>query len=65
MQVGLINDKLIAAGNPPLGFLNPWLYANADALNDVTTGSNPGCGAKGFTARAGWDPVTVRSPVHL
>ncbi|KAJ7831016.1 family S53 protease [Mycena olivaceomarginata] len=56
--VGLINDKLIAAGNPPLGFLNPWLYANADALNDVTTGSNPGCGAKGFTARAGWDPVT-------
>ncbi|KAJ7366057.1 family S53 protease [Mycena albidolilacea] len=56
--ISLINDKLIAAGNPPLGFLNPWLYANADALNDVTTGSNPGCGAKGFTARAGWDPVT-------
>ncbi|KAF8190227.1 family S53 protease [Mycena galopus ATCC 62051] len=56
--VGLINDQLIAAGNPPLGFLNPWLYANPSMLNDVTTGSNPGCGAKGFTARAGWDPVT-------
>ncbi|KAF7312317.1 Family S53 protease [Mycena indigotica] len=56
--IGLINDKLIAAGNPPLGFLNPWLYANPGMLNDVTKGSNPGCGAKGFTARAGWDPVT-------
>ncbi|KAJ6535085.1 family S53 protease [Mycena capillaripes] len=56
--IGLINDQLIAAGNSPLGFLNPWLYENADALNDVTAGSNAGCGAKGFTARAGWDPIT-------
>ncbi|KAJ7170953.1 family S53 protease [Mycena filopes] len=56
--IALINDKLIAAGNPPLGFLNPWLYANPDMLNDVTKGSNAGCGAKGFTARAGWDPIT-------
>ncbi|KAJ7133390.1 family S53 protease [Mycena epipterygia] len=56
--IGLLNDQLIAAGNSPLGFLNPWLYANPSMLNDVTTGSNPGCGAKGFTARAGWDPVT-------
>ncbi|KAJ7728592.1 family S53 protease [Mycena maculata] len=56
--IGLLNDELIAAGNSPLGFLNPWLYANADMLNDVTAGSNPGCGAAGFTARAGWDPVT-------
>ncbi|KAF7364615.1 Family S53 protease [Mycena venus] len=56
--IGLLNDQLISAGNSPLGFLNPWLYANPDMLNDVTTGSNPGCGAKGFTARAGWDPVT-------
>ncbi|KAJ7455770.1 family S53 protease [Mycena latifolia] len=56
--IGLLNDQLIAAGNSPLGFLNPWLYANPDMLNDVTTGSNPGCGAKGFAAKAGWDPVT-------
>ncbi|KAJ6450110.1 family S53 protease [Mycena sanguinolenta] len=56
--IGLINDQLIAAGNSPLGFLNPWLYANPDMLNDVTSGSNPGCGAKGFTARSGWDPIT-------
>ncbi|KAJ7767644.1 family S53 protease [Mycena metata] len=56
--IALINDQLIAAGNPPLGFLNPWLYANPGMLNDVTKGSNPGCGAAGFTAVAGWDPVT-------
>ncbi|KAJ7682849.1 family S53 protease [Mycena rosella] len=56
--VALLNDQLIAAGNAPLGFLNPWLYANPSMLNDVTTGSNPGCGAKGFAAKAGWDPVT-------
>ncbi|KAJ6622550.1 family S53 protease [Mycena sp. CBHHK59/15] len=56
--IGLINDQLLAAGNSPLGFLNPWLYSNPDMLNDVTAGSNPGCGAKGFAAEAGWDPVT-------
>ncbi|KAF8189623.1 family S53 protease [Mycena galopus ATCC 62051] len=48
--IALLNDELIATGKSPLGFLNPWLYSNAAALNDVTTGSNPGCG--------GWDPVT-------
>ncbi|KAJ7490710.1 subtilisin-like protein [Mycena latifolia] len=56
--IALLNDQLIAAGKSPLGFLNPWLYANPDMFNDVTTGSNPGCGAAGFAAMAGWDPVT-------
>ncbi|KAJ7174055.1 family S53 protease [Mycena crocata] len=56
--ISLLNDQLIAAGNPPLGFLNPWLYANPGMLNDVTTGSNPGCGHKGYAAKSGWDPVT-------
>ncbi|KAJ7696455.1 family S53 protease [Mycena rosella] len=56
--IGLINDELVSTGKSPLGFLNPWLYANAAALNDVTTGSNPGCGTNGFPAKAGWDPVT-------
>ncbi|KAJ7491892.1 subtilisin-like protein [Mycena latifolia] len=56
--ISLINDQLITAGKSPLGFLNPWLYTNAAALNDVTTGSNPGCGTQGFPAKAGWDPVT-------
>ncbi|KAI0795785.1 family S53 protease [Abortiporus biennis] len=56
--VSLINDRLIAAGKPVLGFLNPFLYANPQAFNDITTGSNPGCNTNGFPAEAGWDPVT-------
>ncbi|KAJ7639487.1 family S53 protease [Roridomyces roridus] len=56
--IALINNDLIATGQSPLGFLNPWLYANADALNDVTAGSNPGCSKSGFAAVSGWDPVT-------
>jgi tripeptidyl-peptidase I len=57
--VGLLNDQLLAAGKSPLGFLNPWLYSTASsALNDITTGSNPGCSTNGFSAKAGWDPVT-------
>ena len=32
-------------------------------LNDVTIGSNRGCGTKGFTAVPGWDWVTgLRTP---
>ncbi|TFK32816.1 family S53 protease-like protein [Crucibulum laeve] len=58
--IALLNDQLVAAGKSPLGFLNPFLYsaAGAAALNDVTTGSNPGCNTNGFPAKAGWDPVT-------
>ncbi|KIK70213.1 hypothetical protein GYMLUDRAFT_152126 [Collybiopsis luxurians FD-317 M1] len=58
--IALINDRLVAAGKSPLGFLNPFLYANPSALFDITTGDNPGCkcGTNGFPARAGWDPVT-------
>ncbi|KZT38181.1 family S53 protease-like protein [Sistotremastrum suecicum HHB10207 ss-3] len=57
--ISLINDRLIAAGKPVLGFLNPFLYSNgASALNDVTSGRNPGCNTQGFPAAVGWDPVT-------
>jgi tripeptidyl-peptidase-1 len=56
--IALINDRLIAAGKSPLGFLNPFLYANPTAFFDITTGDNPGCNTNGFAARAGWDPVT-------
>lgn len=57
--ISLLNDELAAAGKPPLGFLNPFLYSTgAAALNDITTGSNPGCNTQGFPARAGWDPVS-------
>ncbi|KAI8974189.1 family S53 protease [Trametes punicea] len=57
--IALINDRLAAAGKPPLGFLNPFLYSTgASALNDITSGSNPGCNTNGFPAGQGWDPVT-------
>lgn len=56
--VGMLNDARIAAGKSPMGFLNPFIYANPDIFNDVTAGNNPGCGTKGFEAAAGWDPIT-------
>lgn len=38
--IALLNDRLIAAGKPALGFLNPFLYSaqGQAALNDITTG---------------------------
>ncbi|RPD54222.1 family S53 protease [Lentinus tigrinus ALCF2SS1-7] len=57
--VALLNDARLNAGLPSLGFINPLLYSQgAAALNDVTSGSNPGCGTQGFPAVEGWDPVT-------
>jgi tripeptidyl-peptidase-1 len=57
--ITLVNDALLAAGKPPLGFLNPWLYREGyQALNDIIGGSNRGCGVDGFPAVEGWDPVT-------
>lgn len=57
-MVALLNDALAAAGKAPLGFLNPFMYANPGAFFDITTGDNPGCGTNGFPASEGWDPVT-------
>lgn len=56
--MSLLNDARLNAGKSSLGFLNPLFYKNADAFNDVTSGSNPGCGTNGFPAAQGWDPVT-------
>jgi tripeptidyl-peptidase-1 len=56
--IGLLNDHQVSGGKKPLGFLNPWLYQNMDALNDVTKGSNPGCSTQGFPAAVGWDPAS-------
>ncbi|KAJ3796567.1 subtilisin-like protein [Lentinula aff. detonsa] len=61
--VALLNDELLSNGKPPLGFMNPWIYAHPEAFYDITNGSNPGCGTAGFPALKGWDPVTgVGSP---
>lgn len=56
--VSLINHELMSAGQPPLGFLNPWMYANPQMFTDVTSGSNPYEKCSGFQAAPGWDPVT-------
>jgi tripeptidyl-peptidase I len=38
--IALVNDALLAAGKPVLGFLNPWIYSGAySALTDILEGS--------------------------
>ncbi|XXH02693.1 hypothetical protein Hte_009076 [Hypoxylon texense] len=72
--VALVNNERLRAGKKPVGFANPALYAHARAaavaaeeeeeeeeglFNDVTTGTNRGCGADpAFRAAEGWDAVT-------
>ena len=52
-MVALLNDARLAAGKSPLGFLNPFLYANEAAFFDITRGDNGG-----FAAVAGYDPAS-------
>ncbi|KAJ6554700.1 peptidase S8/S53 domain-containing protein [Mycena capillaripes] len=61
--IALINDRLIAPDRPALGFLNPWLYKDTEALTDVSIGHNAGDACEntpfsGFDASVGWDPLT-------
>lgn len=56
--ITLINNERLAVNKHALGFLNPILYKNPGMFNDITSGSNPGCGTNGYNAVAGWDPVT-------
>ena len=65
-SVSLINANILANGGKQLGFLNPLLYSSgASAIfNDITSGSNPGCGTQGFPAATGWDPVRLSFPLQ-
>jgi len=56
----LLNDVRLQSGQSSLGFLNPFIYENAAAFNDITTGSGKGCAlaGDGWPAKAGWDAVT-------
>lgn len=56
--VAHLNNVRLAAGGASLGFMNPWIYENAAAFNDVTSGTNSGGLGGGFTAIAGWDAAT-------
>jgi len=63
-MASLVNAKLSANGGTSLGFINPTLYqAGVGSFNSITSGNNKctastTCCAQGFTATAGWDPVT-------
>ena len=53
-----LNGERLKNGGKALGFLNPWIYKNAAAFNDVKQGTNTGGSSNGFTAVNGWDPAT-------
>lgn len=55
-----LNNIRLCKGKPPLGFVNPFLYQNADCFRDIDDGSMNNClpKATGFVALSGWDPAT-------
>lgn len=53
-----LNGLRLAGGKPPLGFLNPFIYQNPSAFQDVTSGMNGNGRKYGFTAIKGWDAAT-------
>ena len=57
---GLLNDMRAQHNKSSLGFLNPFIYSNMAAFNDITNGTNNGCGfsTPGYPAAAGWDAAT-------
>ena len=59
-MVSRINDALVAAGKPTVGFINPTLYAAGGSVGtDITSGNNKKKACKaGFPAVVGFDAVT-------
>jgi len=53
-----LNGLRLAAGKPPMGFLNPFIYQNPSGFQDVTSGTNGATRKYGFTAVKGWDAAT-------
>jgi len=61
--VSLLNEARLAAKKPPMGYMNPWIYAHPEAFRDVTLGTNAidrdGSPVPfGFPCAKGWDPAT-------
>lgn len=50
----LINGQRLLKGKKTVGFVNPVLYANPGAMNDIVNGTNVGCGSEGFKAAKGY-----------
>ncbi|KAI9435149.1 subtilisin-like protein [Lactarius indigo] len=60
-MIAMINDARLVVGKGPVGFINPAIYSPkfAHAFNDITTGTNPGCGrCPYYSGVRGWDPIT-------
>ena len=62
-MVSLVNSARLRAGRPPVGFLNPVLYASEGSFaNDILSGDNRCtnnlCCEQGFHTAPGWDPLT-------
>merc|ERR1711920_579472 len=60
--ISLLNEICLSSsgGTKTLGFVNPLLYKNADAFNDITKGSNAigNNAGNGWKATQGWDAAT-------
>lgn len=54
----LLNGERLKAGKSPLGFLNPFIYQNPTAFQDVQSGMNNANFKYGFTAIKGWDAAS-------
>jgi kumamolisin len=56
--LALVNQQVVADGNPPVGFINPEIYSiglgssYSTDFHDITSGSN------GLSATVGYDPAT-------
>lgn len=53
MKMMQLNEERFAIGKGPVGFVNPVLYTFPEVLNDITNGTNVGCGSEGFHAAPG------------
>ncbi|WP_158749101.1 protease pro-enzyme activation domain-containing protein [Acidobacterium sp. S8] len=51
--IALVNQQLAQTSKPTAGFVNPLLYQNANAFNDITQGNNGT-----YSAGTGWDACT-------
>ncbi|CAE7571203.1 SED2 [Symbiodinium natans] len=56
--IALLNDLRLQKNASTLGFLNPLIYSNLAAFNDITEGSSFSDCGEGWPAKAGWDAVT-------
>ena len=71
-MVALVNSARLAAGKPPLGWINSALYQLYEAFAiDIIDGANNCaagaliCCGHGFGALPGWDPVTGLGSVNF